>query len=261
MIGEDDLCVYLCESPREIADVNALEYTYIRNKVEAMKARRKKMEESSKGSQKKPSEAPMPTSSRSSSLRNELLHSIRNNTKLQKLQRQQQQQQQQNIPDQVNAILPEDFAPAVQTQQQQPNDTGSSHQPLSGPPSPTHVTSTALRHSISSESNRSSNQSHQHQPSPPPRQNFTLSRLPTPRLALLTGSRKLISRLGQMSALEQSELEIESSPVCYLLEKAATRQELTLDSTEFLSGHILVCMHHKVSNIFKFIYNLRYVNS
>ncbi|KAI8088373.1 hypothetical protein BDF21DRAFT_334855 [Thamnidium elegans] len=223
-INEDDLCVYMCESPREVDDVNAMDYKYVRTKVEAMKARRRKCDEGMKGSYRKPSEPPHPTASRSSSLRNELLNSLRNNSKLQKLQ----QQQQQHVP----------------------------NPPISEPPSPTQTASAGLRHSASSESNKSLNQNYQHHSSAPPRQKFKLSRLPTPRLALLTGSRKLISRLGQMSALEQSEQEIDTSPVCYLLDKPAIREELILESTEFMSGHILVCMHHRVSNIFKFIYNL-----
>ncbi|KAI7900826.1 uncharacterized protein BX663DRAFT_532207 [Cokeromyces recurvatus] len=91
-----------------------------------------------------------------------------------------------------------------------------------------------------------------------PPQQFELSQLPTPRLALLTGSRKLISRIGQLSSVETtSEDDIGDIPTCYLLKKPATLRELTIESAEGMCGHILVCMHHKVSNIFKFIYNLR----
>ncbi|GAA5796488.1 hypothetical protein HPULCUR_001860 [Helicostylum pulchrum] len=259
-INDDDLCVYMCESPREVEDVNAMDYKYVRTKVEAMKARRRKFDEGMKGSYRRPSEPPHPTASRSSSLRNELLNSLRNNSKLQKLQ-QQQQQQYHNldpIPSSPHAP-PDDFAPVQQTLQQQPNNLTVPNAFISGPPSPTQTASASagLRHSASSESNKSLNQNYQNHSAAPSRQTFTLSRLPTPRLALLTGSRKLISRLGQMSALEQSEQEIDTSPVCYLLDKPAIRKELILESTEFMSGHILVCMHHKVSNIFKFIYNLR----
>lgn len=228
-----------------------------------MKARRRKFDEGMKGSYRRPSEPPHPTASRSSSLRNELLNSLRNNSKLQKLQ-QQQQQQYHNldpIPSSPHAP-PDDFAPVQQTLQQQPNNLTVPNAFISGPPSPTQTASASagLRHSASSESNKSLNQNYQNHSAAPSRQTFTLSRLPTPRLALLTGSRKLISRLGQMSALEQSEQEIDTSPVCYLLDKPAIRKELILESTEFMSGHILVCMHHKVSNIFKFIYNLRYIH-
>ncbi|KAI7887273.1 calcium-activated BK potassium channel alpha subunit-domain-containing protein [Mucor mucedo] len=219
IIKEDDLCVYMCESPREIDDVNALNYTFVRNKLEIMKARRRHY-----ASKSKP-DFPMPTASRSSSFRNELLQSIRNSSKLQNLQEQQQQQ-----------LETEEAAPLQQLQQAQSNTT--LHP--SGPPSPTKL----LRRSTSNESNRSI-----------PRQIFSLARLPTPRLALLTGSRKLISRLGQLG-LDHTDQD-ESSPLCFLLETPATLEELTIQSTDFLNGHILVCMHHKVSNIFKFIYNLR----
>lgn len=217
-IKDDDLCVYMCESPREIDDVNTMDYTFVRNKIELMKARRRHYASKCK--------RPVPTASRSSSFRNELLHSIRNSSKLQKLQQQQQEA--------------EDVAPLQQLQQTQSNTT--LYPPSSGPPSPPNTK--LLRRSASNESNRSI-----------PRQTFSLSRLPTPRLALLTGSRKLISRLGQMS-LDHPEQD-ETSPLCFLLDTPTTLQELTITSTDFLTGHILVCMHHKVSNIFKFIYNLR----
>lgn len=226
-----------------------------------MKARRRKFDEGTKGFHRRPSEPPHPTASRSSSLRNELLNSLRNNSKLQKLQHQQQQHHNlEPIPSSPHAP-PDDFAPVQQTLQQQPNNFNVPNTFILGSPSPTQTASASagLRHSASSESNKSLNQNYQHHSAAPPRQTFTLSRLPTPRLALLTGSRKLISRLGQMSALEQSEQEIDTSPVCYLLDKPAIREELILESTEFMSGHILVCMHHRVSNIFKFIYNLRYM--
>jgi hypothetical protein len=210
-----------------------------------MKARRQQYDEYPKTSRS--SDPPALTASRSSSLRNELLHSLRNNSKLQNLQQQQQQP--------VESVQTEDVAPSQQLQQVQSNTT--LYPPPSGPPSPTNTTNNILRRTTSNESNRSLNQHHQ---STPPRQNFLLSRLPTPRLALLTGSRKLISRLGHMSSLEQVDPDIETSPVCFLLEKPATLHELTIQSSDFLTGHILVCMHHKVSNIFKFIYNLRYDN-
>lgn len=122
---------------------------------------------------------------------------------------------------------------------------------ISRPGSPTtQGNSRALHHVPSIESNRTIS---------PIRQSFQLSKLPTPRMALLTGSRKLVSRLGQLPTLEHPDADIESSPVCYLLDKPATLRELTIESADHLAGHIVVCMHHKVSNIFKFIFNLRYV--
>lgn len=230
-----------------------------------MKNRRRQEEENAKA-KRRMSDPPMPNTSRSSSLRNELLHGLRNNAKLQKLQQQQQQQQQKSVESAPASPLyhastsSEDVAPLQQSQEIQPNNTPILYPPPSGPPSPTHypVNNTQLRHSISNESTRSSTNQYQSQTSS--RQVFSLSKLPTPRLALLTGSRKLISRLGQMPIPEQhNDSGMEVSPVCYLLETPATLRELTLDSSEHLNGHILVCMHHKVSNIFKFIYNLRYV--
>jgi hypothetical protein len=226
-----------------------------------MKAKRKQEHENVK-TKRRTSDPIIPTASRSSSLRNELLHSIRNNTKLQKLQ-QQQQKAAESAP--VSPVYhlqtgTEDVAPIHQQQQLQPNNTmmlypPPSGPPPSGPPSPTpNPSNNTLRHSISTDSNGSFSQHHQSLAS---HQVFSLSKLPTPRLALLTGSRKLISRLGQLSAPDQSDLDVEISPVCYLLDHPVDLPDLTLHSTEHLNGHILVCMHHKVSNIFKFIYNLR----
>lgn len=121
---------------------------------------------------------------------------------------------------------------------------------ISRPGSPTmQGNSRTLHHVPSIESNRTIS---------PIRQSFQLSKLPTPRMALLTGSRRLVSRLGQLPTLEHPDTDIEASPVCYLLDKPATLRELTIESAEHLAGHIVVCMHHKVSNIFKFIFNLRY---
>jgi hypothetical protein len=122
---------------------------------------------------------------------------------------------------------------------------------ISRPDSPTmQGNSRTLHHVPSIESNRTISSM---------RQSFQLSKLPTPRMALLTGSRRLVSRLGQSPTLEHPDTDIEASPVCYLLDKPATLRELTIESAEHLAGHIVVCMHHKVSNIFKFIFNLRYI--
>lgn len=90
-----------------------------------------------------------------------------------------------------------------------------------------------------------------------PRQCFQLSRLPIPRMTFLTGDKRLANHLGQLAQLDSSDGSSEASPMCYLLDTPATLRELTIESAEHLSGHIVVCMHHKVSNIFKFIFNLR----
>lgn len=134
----------------------------------------------------------------------------------------------------------QDHAPETDLPQIQ---TPASSRPLS--PVSTH--NGAIYRSKSNESNRSARV----------RQQYELSKLPTPRLALLTGNRKLISRLGQMPMMDHIDAETNATPYCYLLKKPASLRELTIDSAEDMTGHIVVCMHHKVSNIFKFIYSLR----
>jgi hypothetical protein len=194
-----------------------------------------------------------PAASRSSSLRNELLHSLRNNQKLQ-----QHQQAIESAPVSPSYHIPINTSQIAQLElpPAQMNNNSLIYSPPSRPPSPTsHHHHQSLHHSISNESNRSHNTQHFIQP--PPHQQFELSKLPTPRLALLTGSRKLISRLGQLPSLDSLDAEFEATPECYLLKTPATEKELRLASAEGMNGHILVCMHHKVSNIFKFIYNLR----
>ena len=229
-----------------------------------MKARREQEKEHPKMT-RRTSDPVQPCASRSASLRNELLHSIRNNTKLKKLEEEQQRQRKQEVKPATESapVSPlyhiqtatDDVAPIQQIHQSQPNHAPA-YLPPSGPPSPTyHPTShVSLHHSTSNESTGSLNV---YQQSLLVRQKFSLSKLPTPRLALLTGSKKLISRLGQLPPPDQPDPDFGVSPVCYLLDNPANLQELTIDTTEHLHGHILVCMHHKVSNIFKFIYNLR----
>ena len=104
----------------------------------------------------------------------------------------------------------------------------------------------------------------------PPPERYKLSRLPTPRHALLTGSRALISRLGQSPVPHhQHTLDDDSSgsslmddvslPLSYVLdERVDDIEDVTIESAANMRGHILVCVHREVVNIFKFIYNLRY---
>ncbi|CEP14358.1 hypothetical protein [Parasitella parasitica] len=248
-IKHDDLCVYLCESPREVEDVNSLKYDYVRTKVDAMKIRRD-TEASLKPS--KSADLPYPSSSRSFSFQTELLHSLKNSTKL-------QHASEHDVPESAPAspkyhvvqnTCANNSNQVAQLELPLPiNNDLMLYPPPSRPPSPT-----GLHHSASNESNRSRSSSVYQ---PLRHQTFELSKLPTPRLALLTGSRKLLTRLGQLPAINSADVEFESSPVCYLLTKSATLQELTITSAQNMNGHILVCMHHKVSNIFKFIYNLR----
>ncbi|KAI7876619.1 hypothetical protein K492DRAFT_135059 [Lichtheimia hyalospora FSU 10163] len=103
----------------------------------------------------------------------------------------------------------------------------------------------------------------------PPPERYKLSRLPTPRHALLTGSRALISRLGQSPVPHhQHTLDDDSSgsslmddvslPLSYVLnERVEDVKDVTIKSAANMRGHILVCVHREVVNIFKFIYNLR----
>jgi hypothetical protein len=86
---------------------------------------------------------------------------------------------------------------------------------------------------------------------------FRLATLPSTRMAHLTGSRKLISRLGQSTSLEPSDTDIESTPVCYLLDEPEPLENLKITDTEDMKNHIVVCVHHEITNIFKFVYNLR----
>lgn len=104
----------------------------------------------------------------------------------------------------------------------------------------------------------------------PPPERYKLSRLPTPRHALLTGSRALISRLGQSPVPHHNHtLDDDSSgtslmddvslPLSYVLDEHVDDiQKVTIESAANMRGHILVCVHREVVNIFKFIYNLRY---
>ncbi|KAI9316872.1 hypothetical protein BX666DRAFT_2019343 [Dichotomocladium elegans] len=110
------------------------------------------------------------------------------------------------------------------------------------------------------------NNVHKNTAKPPP-ERYKLSRLPTPRHALLTGSRDLISRLGQSpirprpsaEKLDDSDKQSDdvSLPLSYVLEEPPKLEEAVIDSAKGMRGHILVCVHREVINIFKFIYNLR----
>lgn len=217
-----------------------------------MKARRQT--EANKKSSKL-SEPPHPSASRSSSLRNEVLNSLRNSSKLlHHIEHNSVESAPASPKYHVENTCANNSNQVAHLELSQPsNNDMMLYPPPSRPPSPT-----ALYHSTSNESTRSRSSS-VHQPLR--HQHFELAKLPTPRLALLTGSRKLISRLGQLPTISNPDVETEASPVCYLLTQSATLRELTINSAESMNGHILVCMHHKVSNIFKFIYNLRYRKS
>jgi hypothetical protein len=177
-LQENDLCVYICESPREVDDVNELDAVIAAEKLKDKLKQREYQARDGLGLFTLSSRAP-------------ITHS-------------------------------------------------------SAPASPLHR---PLKHSISNESNKSiaslqptklhTNNKH-----------FQISKLPSPRMALLTGSRKLISKLGQPPKVLDNE---DGIPLCYLLDKPLKIQDMTIEHTDHMYGHIVVCMHHKVSNIFKFI--------
>ncbi|KAI8886667.1 voltage-gated potassium channel [Backusella circina FSU 941] len=85
-------------------------------------------------------------------------------------------------------------------------------------------------------------------------QTFSIDKLPPQRHALLTGSRALIKRLGKKDPVED---DTNGSPLCYLLNSPVSLEDVSIEETEHLSGHIVVCLHREVINVFKFIYNLR----
>lgn len=88
---------------------------------------------------------------------------------------------------------------------------------------------------------------------------FTIAKLPSNRHAILTGSRALIKRIGTRvpSAVSMNEETDTSVPLCYSLVEPLQLEDITLDSAQGMSGHILVCLHREAINMFKFIYNLR----
>lgn len=85
---------------------------------------------------------------------------------------------------------------------------------------------------------------------------FGVSKLPSKRHALLTGSRALIKRIGKSSVPEKIEDDT-SLPLCYLLDEPIRLEDVTIKNTDGMSNHVLVCLHREVINMFKFIYNLR----
>lgn len=85
---------------------------------------------------------------------------------------------------------------------------------------------------------------------------FGVSKLPSKRHALLTGSRALIKRIGKSSVPEKIEDDT-SLPLCYLLDEPTLLEDVTIQDTDGMSNHVLVCLHREVINMFKFIYNLR----
>lgn len=99
-----------------------------------------------------------------------------------------------------------------------------------------------------------------HSNRPPSEKSYAVSKLPSKRHAILTGSRALIKRIGKCSSSEDFYDDNTSLPLCYLLETPVDLDDVTISSTEGMTNHILVCLHREVINMFKFIYNLRSPN-
>lgn len=114
-------------------------------------------------------------------------------------------------------------------------------------------TSTSTVRSYVSQKSASSDRS-------PSEKSYSVSKLPSKRHAILTGSRALIKRIGKCPSSEDYYDDDTSLPLCYLLEKPVDLEDATISSTEGMSNHILVCLHREVINMFKFIYNLRSPN-
>ncbi|KAI8637256.1 hypothetical protein BD408DRAFT_424858 [Parasitella parasitica] len=91
-------------------------------------------------------------------------------------------------------------------------------------------------------------------------QSYSVSKLPSKRHALLSGSRALIKRIGKSSPGTEKIEEDTSLPLCYLLDTPARLEDVIIQDTDGMSNHVLVCLHREVINMFKFIYNLRSPN-
>lgn len=94
---------------------------------------------------------------------------------------------------------------------------------------------------------------------------FSVSKLPSKKHALLIGSRDLIKRIGRRKSssfyLENNDQDTSLLlPLCYLLHQPVKLEDVTIQSTEGITQHVLVCLHREVINLFKFIYNLRSIH-
>ncbi|KAI9250362.1 hypothetical protein EDC94DRAFT_637064 [Helicostylum pulchrum] len=91
------------------------------------------------------------------------------------------------------------------------------------------------------------------------KKSYSVAKLPSKRHAILTGSRALIKRIGKCP-LSDGYDDDTSFPLCYLLQQPVSLEDVTINSTEGMNNHVLVCLHREVINMFKFIYNLRSPN-
>lgn len=129
-------------------------------------------------------------------------------------------------------------------------------------PSQHHLTQEVLQQHISSNST-STVRSYKPQQSidkPVSDKDYRISKLSSKRHAILTGSRALIKRIGKQPASDVAEDNDTSLPLCYLLTEPVELEDVTINSTDGMNDHILVCLHREFINMFKFIYNLRSPN-
>jgi hypothetical protein len=129
-------------------------------------------------------------------------------------------------------------------------------------PSQHHLTQEVLQQPSTSTSTVRSYKSQQsaYSDRPSSEQSFSISKLPSKRQAILTGSRALIKRIGKNPTSDVVDDSDTSLPLCYLLSEPVELEDVTISSTEGMNNHILVCLHREVVNMFKFIYNLRSPN-
>ncbi|CAO3617854.1 unnamed protein product [Cunninghamella echinulata] len=205
VIKDNDLCVYISESPKEVRDIKKMKPVYVWKTI----------------------------------------HSMRNS----RITRQYMSNQNEQITKETLQITPIEQPSTISN-----SSSSSTHQQQQ-------QSSTTER----SNANGSQKNSHKYSKStnptttiPDKNKKFRITKLPSTKHALLTGSRTIISRLGQAYEEEQPKLnEQKSLPLCYLLDHPTRLPDTVIDSAEGMNNHILVCLQEKVTNIFKFIYNLR----
>lgn len=84
-------------------------------------------------------------------------------------------------------------------------------------------------------------------------QTFCITKLPSKSYSLLAGNRSLIKSSGKFPMPDEKSF----IPSCYLLDDAASLDDVTIDQVDEMEDHIVVCLHKELVNIFKLVYNLR----
>ncbi|ORZ13209.1 hypothetical protein BCR42DRAFT_72769 [Absidia repens] len=241
VIKEGDLCVYMAESPKEVRDIRKMNSVYAWQAIHAMRNSR---------ITRPHSPAPL----------------FRSNTTQLLLSDQMEQSMKESLTTPVFQLP----SPMIKVQQQasvsspsapvapQPisntisaNKTSQSATAVIRPPILTRRSNSTGTSSVYSSHSMSSSSSRPHN------HGYRIVKLPSTRHALLTGSRTLIARLGQAYDQDQPKTAEPSLPLCYLLDHPVDLPDVVIESADGLHGHILVCLQEKVTNIFKFIYNLR----